>query len=109
MMDVWVKTSKSPKASIGKAIELVKKAIALYATNSNAHGLLGFLYSMTNQHDKALAQAEKTVALNPNSAMAHFTVGKTLFFLPVDMKNPFRNTRRQYVLTLFHLIIICLV
>jgi adenylate cyclase len=80
MMDVWVKTSKSPKESIGEAIELVKKAIALDATNSNAHGLLGFLYSMTNQHDKALAQAEKTVALNPNSAMAHFIVGKTLFF-----------------------------
>jgi len=80
MMDVWVKTSKSPKESIGKAIELVKKAIALDATNSNAQGLLAFLYSMTKQHDKALAQAEKTLAINPNSAMAHFTVGKNLFF-----------------------------
>ncbi|NIQ91086.1 MAG: tetratricopeptide repeat protein, partial [Deltaproteobacteria bacterium] len=25
-------------------------------------------------------QAEKAVALNPNSAMAHFFLGKTLFF-----------------------------
>jgi adenylate cyclase len=80
MMDVWVKASKSPKESIGKAIELVQKAIALDDTSVRAHSLLAFLYSMTRQHDKAIAQAEKAVALNPNSAWAHFIVGKTLFF-----------------------------
>ena len=35
---------------------------------------------MTNQHDKAVVQAEKAVALNPNSAFAHFILGKTLWF-----------------------------
>jgi adenylate cyclase len=80
MMDVWVRASKSPKESIGKAIELVQKAIALDDTNVNAHGLLAMLYSMTRQYDKSVAQAEKAVALNPNSAIAHFMVGKTLFF-----------------------------
>jgi adenylate cyclase len=35
---------------------------------------------MTRQHDKGLALGEKAVALNPNSAWAHFMVGKTLFF-----------------------------
>ncbi len=35
---------------------------------------------MTRQYDKSVAQAEKAVDLNPNSAWAHFTVGKTLFF-----------------------------
>ena len=80
MMDVWVKATKSPKKSIGKAIELVKKAIALDVTNADAHGLLGFLYSMTRQYDKAIAQAEKAVDFNPNSALAHFIMGKTLFF-----------------------------
>ena len=80
MVDVWVKASKSPKESIGKAMELVQKAIALDGTNVNAHSLLGFLYSMTKRHDKAIAQAEKAVALNPNSAVAHFIAGKTLSF-----------------------------
>jgi adenylate cyclase len=80
MIDVWVRTSKSPKESIGKAMELWKKAIALDDTNADAHGNLAFLYSMRAQHDKALAQAEKTVALNPNSAWAQFMVGKALFF-----------------------------
>jgi len=41
---------------------------------------LGFLYSMTREHDKAVVQAEKAVSLNPNSAAAHFLVGKTLSF-----------------------------
>jgi adenylate cyclase len=77
---VWVGTSKSPKESLGNAIELVQKALALDETSSEAHGCLGFLYSMTRQHDKAIAEAEKAVALNPNSALAHFYVGKTLFF-----------------------------
>jgi TolB-like protein/Tfp pilus assembly protein PilF len=80
MMDVWVKASKSPKASIGKAIELVQKAIALDDSLAEAHGLLGFLYSMTRQYDKSISQAEKAVTLNPNSADAHFVMGKTLFF-----------------------------
>jgi adenylate cyclase len=80
MIDVWVRTSKSPKESLGKAMGLWKKAIALDATNADAHGNLAFLYSMRGQHDKALAQAEKTVALNPNSAWAQFMVGKALFF-----------------------------
>lgn len=80
MMDVWVRASKSPKESIGKAIELVQKAIVLDDTNADSHSLSGFLYSMTKQYDKAIAQAEKAVALNPNSALAHFIVGKTFFF-----------------------------
>ena len=80
MMDVWVKTSKSPKESIGKAIQLVQKAIALDETNVEAHALLGFLYSMTRQYDKAVTQAEKAVAVNPNSAYGHFIMGKTLYF-----------------------------
>jgi adenylate cyclase len=35
---------------------------------------------MARQHDKAIAQAEKAVALSPNSSWAQFTVGKTLTF-----------------------------
>jgi len=80
MVDVWLGTSKSPKDSIAKAIELVQKAIVLNDTYAEAHGLLGFLFSMTKQHDKAVTEAEKAVALNPNSALAHFFLGKTLTF-----------------------------
>jgi adenylate cyclase len=79
-LDVWLRTSKSPKQSIAKAMELLQKAIALDDTFAEAHARLGFLYSMMRQHDKGIAETEKGVALNPNSAQAHFFLGKTLFF-----------------------------
>jgi adenylate cyclase len=80
MMDVWLGTSKSPKQSIGKAMKLSQKAIVLDDTFAEAQGFLGFLYSMTRQHDKALAQGKKAVALNPNSAECHYRLGKILTF-----------------------------
>jgi adenylate cyclase len=79
-LDVWLRASKSPRKSIAKAMELFQKAIALDDTFAEAHGRLGFLYSMMRQHDKGIALGEKAVALNPNSAEAHFYLGKTLFF-----------------------------
>ena len=79
-MDVWLGVSKSPKQSIGKAIELEQKAIVLDDTLAEAHGRLGFLLAMTKQYDMAIAEAEKAVAINPNSAMAHVMLGKTLCF-----------------------------
>jgi adenylate cyclase len=80
MMDVWLGTSKSPKQSLAKALELLQKALALDDSLAEAHGLLSFLYSMTRQHDKAVAKAEQAVALNPNSAECHYRMGKILTF-----------------------------
>jgi adenylate cyclase len=80
MMDVWFGTSKSPKQSLAKAMELLQKAIVLDDTFAVAHSQLGFLYTMARQHDKAFALGEKAVALNPNSAFAHMMLGKVLAF-----------------------------
>ena len=79
-LDVWLRTSGSPKQSIAKAMELFQQAIAMDDTFAEGYSRLGFLYSMTRQYDKSIAQAEKAVALNPNSSIAHFYLGKTLFF-----------------------------
>jgi adenylate cyclase len=79
-LDVWLRTSKSPRESIGKAIGFMKKALALDDTLAEAHGRLGFIYAMIGKHDEGIAQAEKGVVVNPNSAMAHVMLGKTLGF-----------------------------
>ncbi len=73
-VDAWLGTSKSPKDSIDKSIELQQKAIILDDTYAAAHAFLGWLFSMTGQHDKAVAEGEKAVALNPNSADSHMHV-----------------------------------
>jgi adenylate cyclase len=80
MMDVFLGSSKSPKDSIKQAIALNKKVLALDDSLPNAHSQLGLLYTMTRQHDKGVAEAERGVELDPNSASAHRLVGLTLSY-----------------------------
>jgi TolB-like protein/Tfp pilus assembly protein PilF len=75
MLDAWLQATESPKRSIGKAIELERKAISLGA---NAHDLLGFLYLTIRQHDKAVAECQKAVNLNPSSSTARTFYGLAL-------------------------------
>jgi len=81
MMDVWFTYSKSPEDSIAKSTELAKKAIVLDDSLAEAYALLGYLFTMTGQHDKAIALVEKAVALSPNSADLHYRLGKVLNFV----------------------------
>jgi adenylate cyclase len=80
MMDAWFGTTKSPKQSLAKSKELLQRAIVLDNTYAEAHATLGFLFSMTEKHDKAVATAEHAVAINPNSAFTHAVLGHTLRF-----------------------------
>ena len=79
-IDMWHGTTKSPKESLAKAMELLQKAIVLDDTFAEAHSELGFLFSIEKQYDKALALGEKAVALNPNSADSHLRLGKIFVF-----------------------------
>jgi adenylate cyclase len=80
LQDYWQITGKSPKDSIERSIELLQKAITLDDTYAEAHSLLGWIFSMTGQYDKAVAEGEKAVALDPNSADSHMRFGKILTF-----------------------------
>lgn len=75
MMTVWLQATDSPKKSIGKAIELEQKAITL---GGNAHHVLGYIYSMIGQLDKAIAECQQAVELDPNSAQARMFYGLVL-------------------------------
>jgi adenylate cyclase len=79
-VQVFVGGSKSPKQVLAEARELLQKAIVLDDNLAEAHGLLGFLYAIERQRDKALSQGKKAVALNPNSAMSHMYLGKVHTF-----------------------------
>jgi adenylate cyclase len=78
MMDVWFRTTKSPKQSLKRAVELTQKAIALDDSYADAHGFLGFLYTMLRKHDKGIVEAEKAVALDPNGSQSHHYLGFSL-------------------------------
>jgi tetratricopeptide (TPR) repeat protein len=78
--ELWLGVSKSPKQTITEAMKFLQKAIALDDTFAEAHGQLGWLFSMTRKHNKALAEGEKAITLNPNSAYSHMRYGKILTF-----------------------------
>jgi len=68
MLETFLGNVKSREQSMGQAIELAKKAVALGTVGGYA--ILGWLYSLTGQIDKALAESKKAVELAPNSASA---------------------------------------
>jgi len=71
---------KSPRESIAKAFKLAQKALSLDESDSRIHALLGSVYLLMRQYEKAIAAGERSVALNPNGAMVHGLLGNTLSF-----------------------------
>ena len=60
---------ESPAKSLKMAYKCAQKAIALDDTLDNAHTLLGTIYLMKGQNEKAIAEGELALALSPNGAM----------------------------------------
>jgi len=70
-LDLTLGSTKSHQESFEKAMEMAKKTLNINDSNSNAHGLLSFLYTYKGDHEKGIAESERAVALDPNGAMAY--------------------------------------
>jgi adenylate cyclase len=66
--EVWGGWNKTPARSLKCAAELAQKAIVLDDNNADAHVGLGFIYLINRQFEKAIAEAERAVALSPSGA-----------------------------------------
>jgi len=71
--------SQDPQ-SLEQASELAQEAISLDDSVSGAHSLLGKVYLWKKQYDQAIAELEKTIALNPNNADGLAGLGEILCF-----------------------------
>jgi len=60
------------------AIDLAQQSIALDDSYPDSHALLGYLYTLTRQHEKAIEQGERAVQLDPNSSLAYLWLGSSL-------------------------------
>jgi len=76
--DYLLGSTKSPRESLEKAIELARKSLALDDSNANVYGYLGILYMRKGEYDKAIAEAERGVALDPTGADARRSYGNVL-------------------------------
>ena len=70
--------SASPANSSRKAVENVKKALALDLEDAEAHALMGGIHLFRREYDKALAEGRKALELGPNMAQVKATVAFTM-------------------------------
>jgi adenylate cyclase len=78
--DYWLGNTKSPRETLEKAIELAQKALAMDDSIASAHSLLSALYMLKREHDKAIAEGERAVALNPGGTLELSNYGSALRF-----------------------------
>jgi adenylate cyclase len=62
----WV---ESRAESINMALKYAQKAIELNDTVDHAYTLIGGVYLLQGQHEKAITEGERAIALNPNGAI----------------------------------------
>jgi TolB-like protein/Flp pilus assembly protein TadD len=77
-MDVWFRSGKSPKDSLSRAYELAQKVVAMDDSLVMAHILLGHLYLLKREHEKAIAETERAITLSPNAASGYAGLGRAL-------------------------------
>ncbi len=78
--DVWFGWSESAKESFQVAENLVAQSLALDPTNPNTLALMGRLSQRRGQHEKAIAEGEKSIALDPSNANNYIILAGTLRF-----------------------------
>jgi TolB-like protein/class 3 adenylate cyclase/Tfp pilus assembly protein PilF len=81
MMDYFLGTTKSTRESIEKAIELTQKSLAVDESRAEDHARLSLLYCLRREWDKAIAEGERGIALNPSGADVHHWYAATLTFM----------------------------
>jgi adenylate cyclase len=79
-MDYYMLDQKVPQESIEKGIEMAQKALAMDDTIGEAHALLGHLYLQKKEHDKAIAESERAVALDPGGADVYLYYAQSLHY-----------------------------
>ncbi|HXX32861.1 MAG TPA: tetratricopeptide repeat protein, partial [Thermodesulfobacteriota bacterium] len=90
--DYMLNNTQSPRETIEKGIELAQKALAMDSSLSQPHALLCFLYCIKREHDEAIIEGERAVALNPATielnayASALRYAGRTEDAIPVYQK-----------------------
>jgi len=76
--DYMLGNTKSPRETIEKSMELAQKALAMDDSIAEAHVLLCMLYIIKREYDKAIAEGERAVALNPGGTTVLLNYARSL-------------------------------
>jgi adenylate cyclase len=79
-VDYVLGNTKSPRETLEKAIELAQKALAMDDSLPLPHIFLVGLYSHKREYDKAIAEGERAVALDPSGSDSCASYAAALLF-----------------------------
>ena len=79
VVDVWLRTTKSPRESFATAIELANKALALDDSLADAYDILGNILVLKKKHDEGIRHLERAIELEPNGADFQAHMGMALY------------------------------
>jgi adenylate cyclase len=80
LRDLFFGWSESPEQSLRLAEELVRKAFAIDDSLGMTHAYLGRIYLTKKQHDQAIAEGERALALSPNDDFVQAAFAITLYY-----------------------------
>jgi adenylate cyclase len=76
--DYVLGNTDSPRETLQKGMALAKKALTMDDSIEGAHSLLGVLYNLQGDHDRAIAEGERALALNPGGAFTLLNYASSL-------------------------------
>jgi adenylate cyclase len=98
LTDAMFGWSRSPKNSLGTAGELAEKTLELDRARPGTYALLGTLALYIRQHDEAIAQGEKAVALSPSGADVAALLAHSLSYSG-ELERSIEMTKRAMLLS----------
>ena len=78
--DYVLGNTRFPQETLDKGIELAQKALAIDDSLPAHHTALGSLYLQKREYDRAIAETERGVTLNPGGHAAHFVYASCLAY-----------------------------
>ena len=78
--DWFYQWNKDRTQSLERAFALAQQAVALNDSFSLPHWILGVVYLWKKQHDQAIVEGERAVALDANDTDSYVSLGNTLVF-----------------------------
>jgi adenylate cyclase len=74
----WWYGWRDDEAALDRALELAQKGVALDDSLPFAHMFLGWIHLWRKEHDQAIAEAKRCLALDPDNAEGHVRLGSIL-------------------------------
>ena len=78
LQDYMLRNTKSPRETLEKALELTQKAVAMDDSLSYPHGILSSVYLAKKDYERAIAEGERAVTLDPGDSLAYFAYATAL-------------------------------